>query len=322
VSSLLLALALSALPASATARYRWEIGGEPVGTALLAVRCGGTSCAVRWSTAARLPEAAGGGVQERSLELGTDREGRLRAVRGGGAADRTFAGDGVPQSLAEVLLSAAREGERRCLTVVEEESGQSGTACAVRRGPWLEGEVRGTWVRFRARPGGLPEEVQLPDQGTRFVADPGAAVPDRAPRLFGVAVPADQGTVTQAWRFCGFPPEPEAGRPPAGVPAEFEPGPSCREMTALYLDAVRRSGLGGRHVVGVAFDGAGFVWHEWAEVRAENRWVPVDPAFGQLPAEGPRFAVARFAPGDAAARADAGRRVLACWGRARVRRGQ
>ena len=91
-------------------------------------------------------------------------------------------------------------------------------------------------------------------------------------------------------------------------------------MAARYLALAARRGLPGRLVVGVAHDGAAFVWHEWAEVLSGGRWIAADPAFRQLPARGPRFALARFEPGDDAAAAAAGRRVLACWGRARVER--
>jgi transglutaminase-like putative cysteine protease len=70
--------------------------------------------------------------------------------------------------------------------------------------------------------------------------------------------------------------------------------------------------------VGVAFDGGAFVWHAWAEVHMGGRWVPVDPSFQQAPARGPRFTLATWEEGDEAARAEAGRRILACWGRAAV----
>jgi hypothetical protein len=119
-------------------------------------------------------------------------------------------------------------------------------------------------------------------------------------------------------------PEPRSDRaalrPARGwaAPDAFPPGRSCRERTARYLALVRERGLAGRHAVGVAWDGGGFVWHEWAEVQLGGRWLPVDPSFEQVPAAGPRFTVGRFAPGDAAAVAEAGRAVLACWGRARV----
>ncbi len=79
-----------------------------------------------------------------------------------------------------------------------------------------------------------------------------------------------------------------------------------------------RRGLEARTAVGVAHDGEGFVWHAWAEVRGADGWTAVDPAFGEAPARGPRFTLGRYAPGDAAARAEAGRRILACWGRGRV----
>jgi transglutaminase-like putative cysteine protease len=68
----------------------------------------------------------------------------------------------------------------------------------------------------------------------------------------------------------------------------------------------------------VAWDGAAFVWHAWAEVRSAGTWVPVDPSFGQLPARGPRFTVGRFGPDDLRTRDEAGARILACWGTARV----
>ena len=44
-------------------------------------------------------------------------------------------------------------------------------------------------------------------------------------------------------------------------------------------------GFEGRLVVGVAWDGARFVWHEWVELAAGG-WVAVDPSFAQLPTTG------------------------------------
>jgi hypothetical protein len=214
----------------------------------------------------------------------------------------------------------AEEGERLCLGVFDESSGERGQACATRRGEWLEGRVLGDAVRFRARRGALPEEVVLPAQGARFVADPAAELPEKPPRLFGVEVAADPGADEAARaRFCGLDLEREpVAAEAAGLPAEFPAGGSCREKTTRYLALAAHAGLEGRHVVGVAFDGKAFVWHEWAEIRRGDIWVAVDPSFRQLPAAGPRFAVARFGEGDDAARAEAGRRILACWGRSRV----
>jgi len=134
-----------------------------------------------------------------------------------------------------------------------------------------------------------------------------------------VAVQAGPGVRPEAARrFCGRTAEPAALAALRGLPAAAAEGRSCREKTARWLAAAAAVGRAGRHVVGVAWDGAAFVWHEWAEVRAGAGWVPVDPSFGQLPAEGPRFALARFAPGDLAGEAEAGAAILACWGTARI----
>ncbi len=325
MSSLALVLALLALPADASRRYRWEIAGEPVGWASLSVRCAADRCRARFESASLRPEAAGGGATSRTLEAETDRDGMLLGASWSeegiaGRRHREAGGERSAALLAEVLLALADQGERRCLDVEDETSGEAGTACATRRGEWLEGTVRGEPLRVRGAAGRLPEEVLLPSQGSRFVADSSAGLPLRPPRLFGVRVPAPPGAEgDSALRFCGLPPEPaDPEPPPGGLPGEFPAAASCREATARWLEMAAGRGLPGRHVVGVAFDGGGFVWHEWAEVRAGGRWVAVDPAFRQAPALGLRFAVARYAPGDLPARAEAGRRVLACWGRARI----
>jgi transglutaminase-like putative cysteine protease len=57
------------------------------------------------------------------------------------------------------------------------------------------------------------------------------------------------------------------------------------------------------------------VWHEWAELRVGGRWIAVDPSFGQAPARGARFTLARWTHGDAASRAAAGKKILRCWSR-------
>jgi hypothetical protein len=164
--------------------------------------------------------------------------------------------------------------------------------------------------------------VLIPGQRTRFVAEAAAGPPARKPRLFGAEVSTAPGArASRAPRFCGRAAEPAPGELPAGTPVTFQPGASCREATARYLAAALRAGFEGRHVVGVAWDGNAFVWHEWAEVRRGGAWTRVDPSFRQAPAEGPRFAVARYRGGDEAGRQEAGRAVLACWGAARVEAG-
>jgi hypothetical protein len=323
VTAGLLALALLALPGGAEAVYRVEIGGVWVGWARLALRCESDRCRMEWESALRAPEEAGGGVVSRRIEADTSREGEARAVRVRAEADgrvrRGEQGAGPPPAgLAELLLSSAADGERRCRLVRDEDSGREGEACARRRGAWLEGSVLGEPIRFRAKPGALPDEVELPAQQVRFAAYPAAALPPRAPRLRGAEVPAAEGARRRPRRFCGIARDPAPPPAPADVPRTYPAGASCRERTARYLALAARAGFAGRHAVGVAHDGAAFVWHEWAELFVRGRWIPVDPSFEQAPAEGPRFTLGRWRGGDQAGRARAGRRVLACWGRAAV----
>ncbi|HEY7725045.1 MAG TPA: transglutaminase domain-containing protein [Anaeromyxobacteraceae bacterium] len=321
------ALAFAALPAEAHRRYRVEIGGEHAGWAELAVACAAGRCRASWASALVAPAEAGGATLERRIELETAPSGEALRVRAWQKDERgereVEVGAGpAPASLAETLLAALAPGERRCLEVREEASGRTGLACARREGEWLEGTVLGEPERFRAKAGEPPDEVLLPAQRTRFAAEAAAGLPRRPPRLFGAEVRAAPGAgASGAPSFCGRAAEPAPGPLPGGVPAAFPSGATCREATARYLAAARRAGLEGRHVVGVAWDGNGFVWHEWAEVRVGSEWAPVDPSFRQAPARGPRFAVARYPAGDEGGRQEAGRAVLACWGAARVEAG-
>ncbi|MFL5271229.1 MAG: transglutaminase domain-containing protein [Anaeromyxobacteraceae bacterium] len=306
-------------------RYRVEIAGEAAGWARLAVRCARDACDVVWESALAAPEPGRGVAVRHRVNARTNLDGRALSIEvasrdDGRAHARQGAVGAIPASLAEALLGGAAEGERRCLAVQDEESGRAGEACARREGAWLVGTVLGERVRFRAAQGALPSEVVLPDQRTRFLADAAASLPARAPRLFGAEIAGPPAGTAPA-RFCGRAPDEAA---PAGalaglaLSAVFPPGASCRERTAGYLALARRAGIGGRTAVGVAHDGRGFVWHAWAELWDGARWVPVDPSFEEAPARGPRFTVARYDDEDPAARADAGRAVLACWGRGRV----
>jgi hypothetical protein len=323
IAALLATLTVSAIAQGET-RYRFELGGEPVGTAELRVRCGGARCAVRWSVRTRAPEAAGGAIHARRVELESDLEGRwidgsLAVYEDGEPVGAKGSWGAVPVSLAELVLARARDDESPCVEVFDERSGEVGKACSRRAtGASWEVDVRGERERVRMGANGLPAEVEVPGQRVGYFADPRAEVPAIPPRLFGVTVPGGRAP-GEARRFCGAPLDPAPGAEvPRGVPPPAASGATCREKTARWLELAARAGLAGRAAVGVAWDGAAFAWHSWAEVQVGGAWVAVDPSFGQLPARGPRFTLARFADGDAAARAVAGRRVLECWGRARI----
>lgn len=324
-----LALLLAAAPAPpalpvGTARYAMLLGGEQVGLVELTVRCEGPACQASWESRQRLPAEAGGGVRARRVEVEVDRAGRAagpaRVVEPDGDRQAALPKGAVPVMLAEVALAAAAAAgaPETCLEVADERTGAALRACAVRRGEWLEVTLGRERERVRAAPGAFPEEVELPAQGVRFRLDALAGLPAAPPRLFGVRVAGPEDARDGA-AFCGVradaAPRPDAA---AGLPAPTAPGPTCREKTAAWLVRARAAGLRGRTAVGVAFDGGGWVWHAWPEVHVGGRWVAVDPSFRQAPARGPRFTLGRYEDGDEAARAEAGRRILACWGRAAV----
>jgi hypothetical protein len=318
------AAAIAALP-EGTVRYRAELGGIAVGVAEVRISCAAAGCAVRWGTRLRVPAESGGGISEAAIDVPVDREGRYRGgpirVRRSGV-DQAPAGEpgAVPASIVEVVLAgeAARDGAPRCVPFFDEERPQRRRACARREGDGLAAEIGGVAARIVAGEDGFPAEVDVAGR-FRWIRDAAAEVPRDAPRLAGTAVagPADPRT---ARAFCGAPVDPPVEATlAAGLPAADAEGQSCREKTARWLAAARARGLDGRTAVGVAWDGRGFVWHSWAEVRAGGgTWIPVDPSFGEAPARGPRFTLARFAQGDAASRDAAGVRILECWGTAKI----
>jgi len=56
----------------------------------------------------------------------------------------------------------------------------------------------------------------------------------------------------------------------------------CTEHAALLAALLRASGMPARQVMGLVHDGTGFQFHAWAEVYAEDRWVPLDPTLGRV----------------------------------------
>jgi len=66
----------------------------------------------------------------------------------------------------------------------------------------------------------------------------------------------------------------------------------CNEHTALFVSLARASGIPARIAAGVVYsdrvsENGAFYYHAWPEVRlgGPTEWVPVDPTFGQLPAD-------------------------------------
>lgn len=64
----------------------------------------------------------------------------------------------------------------------------------------------------------------------------------------------------------------------------------CNEHTALFVSLARAAGIPARIAAGLVWSsrlGDSFYYHAWPEVRlgGPTEWVPVDPTFGQLPAD-------------------------------------
>ena len=322
IAAVVLAAIAAALP-EGTVRYRAELGGIAIGAAELRITCAGARCSVRSSSTLRLPEDAGGGIVEERVEVEVDRDGRYRGgpltVRRRGVSSSPPGLEGaVPAAAAEVVLAgeAARAAGDACVPFFVEGQRAPRQACARRA---ADGRVRALVGRVSTEIGpgadGFPAEVVVAGR-FRWTRDPQASLPPRAPRLTGSRVPGPDDP-RDARAFCGLRADPSAdGVRAAALPAPSASGESCREKTAAWLADARARGLDGRTAVGVAWDGERFAWHAWAEVRDGAAWIPVDPSFGQRPARGPRFTVARYADDDAPAREAAGQQILQCWGSA------
>ncbi len=58
----------------------------------------------------------------------------------------------------------------------------------------------------------------------------------------------------------------------------------CNEHTVLYVALARAVGLPARTAAGLVYVEGHFYYHAWPEVYLD-RWIPVDPTFGQFPAD-------------------------------------
>lgn len=314
-----LAVLLAAQPLpDGFARYRVEIAGARVGVAALSASCKPgpePRCTLTWESRLRLPAASGSALRTRRIHARLDDAGRVRGAIGvevDGVPGRLTAPPGAtPLSGAELLL-AARGG---CIDVIDEETGKTGQACGEPVGEKLKVVALGVEEEVLRGKDGFPEVVEIARQQTRFVRDPDARLPELPPPLEARVVGPPEG---KARRFCGREPDPPSPRTLYKAFPAVEPnGKGCREQAAAYAAAARRAGLPARVALGVAQDGRGYVWHAWVEVQTPAGWVAVDPAFGQLPAKGPRFTVGRH-EGDPAGVAAAGRAILNCWGKAQI----
>jgi hypothetical protein len=93
------------------------------------------------------------------------------------------------------------------------------------------------------------------------------------------------------WVFTTVKKEPSVGVP-NGLEVLYSKRGDCNEHTALFVSLARAAQIPTRIAAGVVYsDRVGpkgqFYYHAWPEVQlgGENEWIPVDPTFGQLPAD-------------------------------------
>ncbi len=80
----------------------------------------------------------------------------------------------------------------------------------------------------------------------------------------------------------------------------------CTEHTRLFVALCRAAGIRAREVKGLVYasygqGGPGLYWHAWAEVKVGDRWMAVDPTFGQDVADATHVALGRGTRQDAIA---------------------
>jgi len=93
------------------------------------------------------------------------------------------------------------------------------------------------------------------------------------------------------WVFDAVAKEPSVGVP-NGLEVLYSKRGDCNEHTALFVSLARAAGIPTRIAAGVVYSErvgprGQFYYHAWPEVMlgGPTEWVPIDPTFGQLPAD-------------------------------------
>ncbi len=66
---------------------------------------------------------------------------------------------------------------------------------------------------------------------------------------------------------------------------------TCMSYTNLFVAMCRSIGIPARAVGGIASTDKGFEKHSYAEVFINEQWIPIDPTFGQFPADASHIAI-------------------------------
>ena len=134
----------------------------------------------------------------------------------------------------------------------------------------------------------------LPYEAERWSADLAATafVQSTHPRLTETSARILDGqtdarkaaNLLRQWVFRTLEKQPVASIPNALQVLEMGVG-DCNEHAVLFAALARAAGLPARVVAGVVYSQGVFLYHAWNEVWLGQRWVSVDPAFDQMPAD-------------------------------------
>lgn len=145
-------------------------------------------------------------------------------------------------------------------------------------------------------PGDLPVQESAPDlaeylQATPFLPVNHREIQDTAADVVGDATDRKHAVeLLTDWVFGYLHKAPTMGVPNALEVLRVQQG-DCNEHTSLFVALARASGIPARIAAGVVYsdalgDRGGFYYHAWPEVHLGSAgWVPVDPTFGQFPAD-------------------------------------
>jgi len=140
------------------------------------------------------------------------------------------------------------------------------------------------WTPQQPKPEYLDSSPTLP-VGHRDIVE-------KATELVGNAKTRLEAVQTlNTWVFDSVAKEPSVGVP-NGLEVLYSKRGDCNEHTALFVSLARAAGIPTRIAAGIVFSErvgpqGQFYYHAWPEVQlgGPSDWVPVDPTFGQVPAD-------------------------------------
>jgi hypothetical protein len=241
-------------------------------------------------------------MSEREVEGGLGMELRLESAEY--AVDRGWAGDAADTvdliALSSIPLEGSMPGGGRSLRemVIQLEAPEhTDRLLAARHGERWNAETRQLQLQVpdpELSPSyGLPNQERQLRPWLRSTTFSPTDHPD-IKRTAGLIVGDNLDATTASrkitkWLYSNIEKVPVASVPSATEVLRSMRG-DCNEHTTLFTALARSLGIPTRPVAGIVysetlFEEGAFYYHAWPEVWLGDRWVPVDPTFGQFPAD-------------------------------------